>query len=360
MSSGVLLLAFVLFSVFGWREIIIGRAVYSHLLFVLYAVFVNVSWFFVLSNDVFLLYAAYLIVAGIMYFCSVMAGRSMSSRDAKLLIGLLFASVAVQLAIVVSGVGREGIGADEETLVRQVAFFNNPNQLAYYVAACSGLVLLLAHLYKVNSTLVLMTCFLALVVSSFTTSRAGVAACLIYVLLAIFGSSALKIVGKSIAVVVLVVGVLSSYERFINTAAFEALDNRVDAIGEVDETADQRGYDRILIYTDDLVWGVGEGAFERFDADIELHSYFGTLLFSYGVIGVILFLWFLRSAVPDWRSLTFLVPLFVYNLTHNGGRSLMLWAMFGLMAAATLPAIGQGYSNHARKSRRRRSRKRRA
>lgn len=348
-STGVLLATFICFLIAGFRHISIGKAVYTHALFILYAASVNMAWYLLTDNAEFLVYLAYLVVTAIMYFCSVMMGRSMSSTDAHLIIVLLFASVVAQLVFVTMGLGGE-------LTARQTAFFNNPNQLAYYVAACCAIVLLLSHIFKLKSILVLLTCVVALVVAAFTASRGGVAACLIYVFLAIFGSSSLKGWGKPMAMIVLFVVVLLSFERFMSTPTFEALNERVEATGEVDEAAEGRGYDRILIYTDKLIWGFGEGAFERFDSDIELHSYFGTLLFSYGVIGSVLFLWFLRSAVPGWRSFTFLIPLFIYNLTHNGGRSLMFWAVLGLMAAATLPAIGHGRVTRNSPSRVRKSR----
>lgn len=351
MSSAALLITFVLVLVFGWKHIVVGSAVYTHAIFIAYAAVVNIAWYFISDNNEFLVYMAFLLVTGIMYFCSVMVGRAMSQKDAKLLIVLIFGTTVAQLVIVFIHMGGE-------LTARQFAFFNNPNQLAYFVAACSGLTLLLSHLYKVRSTLVLITCVIALIISAFTASRGGVAACLIYVLLSIFGSSSLSRGMKIFAVVAMSAAVLVSFERFLRTPTFESLNERVVATDEVDDTLEQRGYDRIFDNTDNLVWGVGEGAFERFDAVIELHSYFGTLLFSYGVVGVILFLWFLKNAIPDWRCFTYLIPLAAYNLTHNGGRSLMLWALFGLMAAATLPAIGQHAAPIRTKTRKRRRSKR--
>lgn len=349
-SSAFVLLTAIAVGVFGWTEVVFGPAIVRHLLFLLYGVGVNAVWALMTDNTVFLLYATYLVVAGVVFFCATMVGRAMRRRDAQLLILLLFLSVLAQAAIVLLGVGKES--------PRPVAFFNNPNQLAYYVAGCAGLSLVVSHLYRVQSLLVPAIALVALAVAGLTVSRAGVAACLLFVLLNVFSSKALTGMRRVFVIALICIGVFAGYERFMRSPTYEALTERVESVESVDQSADQRGYDRILNYPDNLVWGVGEGAFERFDEDIELHSYPGTLLFSYGVIGVVLFLWFLIAAVPDRWCLLYLMPMLVYNLTHNGGRSLMLWAMLGLMAAATLPSLGNGdiVVNKQRRRRRKSSR----
>jgi hypothetical protein len=64
-----------------------------------------------------------------------------------------------------------------------------------------------------------------------------------------------------------------------------------------------------------------------------MHSTFGSLLFCYGVIGLILFLrmfWLLyRNA--GFQAVLFVVPPSVYGLSHNGLRQSELWMLFAFV-----------------------------
>ena len=125
---------------------------------------------------------------------------------------------------------------------------------------------------------------------------------------------------------------------------FESVQDRYDRFeyrtgGTAEGLLAERGYDRIGSYPHHILLGAGEGEFNRFGSTGftgELHSSPGTLLFSYGVLGLGLFALFLSRAVRNagWRASLPLLPILIYTLTHNGLRFRLWWVFLGLLVAA--------------------------
>jgi len=100
---------------------------------------------------------------------------------------------------------------------------------------------------------------------------------------------------------------------------------------------EERGYDRIWRNQQYLVLGAGEGGLSRFDdtayvKSMEIHSSAGTVLFSYGVVGSMLFLVFMWRVIRGARvrlMITLLPPL-LYTGAHQGLRFTMLWIVLAV------------------------------
>ena len=136
-------------------------------------------------------------------------------------------------------------------------------------------------------------------------------------------------------VALLVLGLAWIYFFVGSSELFELVQNRV-LTAQSDDGLAMRGYDRIVNHPNYLVFGAGEGAWWRFDSyiDGELHSSIGTLLFSYGIVGLGLFTWFLVRAAGD-RKLLFVAyacPLALYGLTHNGLRFTLMWELLAVLS----------------------------
>ena len=102
-----------------------------------------------------------------------------------------------------------------------------------------------------------------------------------------------------------------------------------------------RGYDRMINNPEFLLFGAGEGGFERFESAQpgEVHSSFGTILFAYGLPGLVLFSLFLvmvmrRCGGSRWLLL---LPALAYGLTHQGVRFAMFWVLLGVACAPGVP-----------------------
>lgn len=110
------------------------------------------------------------------------------------------------------------------------------------------------------------------------------------------------------------------------------------ALNEKDSTPEGRGYDRIWLSPEHLFIGAGEGAFARFtnksgDKGVEIHSTWGTILFSYGIVGLTLytaclFLIFRPAPPAHWA---YFATIALYGVTHQGLRFSMAWVFYGIV-----------------------------
>jgi hypothetical protein len=116
-----------------------------------------------------------------------------------------------------------------------------------------------------------------------------------------------------------------------------SVQERIYSIGSVkDDSLAGRGYDRIMENPEYLFFGAGEGVYDRFEAftGSEFHSTLGSLLVSYGIVGLFLFLLIMYRALKNdrFRSWNILLFIMVYGLTHNGIRESFLWVMLALIS----------------------------
>jgi hypothetical protein len=101
------------------------------------------------------------------------------------------------------------------------------------------------------------------------------------------------------------------------------------------DNLESRGYDLIFQYWQYLFFGAGEGGWMyRFNRVRELHSTFGTLFFCYGIIGMMIFIYFItrlfRTSGVSYAL--YLLPAFLYGLGHQGLRFTLFWVVVGLVA----------------------------
>jgi hypothetical protein len=130
-------------------------------------------------------------------------------------------------------------------------------------------------------------------------------------------------------------------ERFRNFEAVSNLEHRLSGIGkQEDDSLFHRGYIRLIQNPQYLAFGAGEGGFERLTQDAEkqgkeLHSTLGTILMSYGLIGLGLFaaLMLVIFGRAPLVSIAYLVPVMMYSITHMGLRFSEFWVFLGLVYA---------------------------
>jgi len=148
-----------------------------------------------------------------------------------------------------------------------------------------------AGLTFVQSPLIPLIVLASVPVSAMSLSRGGTLACLMYLLMVIFFSKALSFTARVMMIAVLVIAGSFALERFTTSETFQNFGSRVEQEDlEREATGNRRGYDRLFNYPENIVWGAGEGYYERFDEEIEFHSWPGTVLFCYGLIGTALML----------------------------------------------------------------------
>lgn len=98
-----------------------------------------------------------------------------------------------------------------------------------------------------------------------------------------------------------------------------------------------RGYDRIYEMGNNLLWGIGEGAYNRFITmrGKEIHSTYATLFVSYGVIGFLSYALVFKLCLGKKRifikNLLYISGVALYAITHNGLRNTLLWILLAII-----------------------------
>jgi len=296
--------------------------------FVCYTILVNTAWFLYTQNTDFLKYIAIGGFTCIVFFTSATMAMGMTEVDGRRLIKMVLATVVLQILIHLLGYGRPAY--------RAIIYFNNPNQLGYFCVICASAALMIGHLYRVTGLLIPVTIVAATVLASYSLSKAALLSCLMLAAIFVFFSDSISFLKKTLVVILIAITLVGSFDLIQSTEFYTRFEKRLNGFApDNDDNLSQRGYGRIIDYPENIIWGSGEGYTERFNADKELHSYPATILFSYGIIGCLLFLAFLKSTLRSWRMLFYFLPIVVYNLTHHGGRTLLFWLLLGVVAGCT-------------------------
>ena len=210
--------------------------------------------------------------------------------------------------------------------------FNGSNQLAYWgVLTTAILITLKRHTYFKLFDFFLIA--LIMYIEMKALSKAGMIVYVLILAIMVFTPNMSKTIRLflGLCTLSLCVFLIHSPQRIFTTInniqTFSTVIDRLNTFGkESDDSAQGRGYDRIIKYPEHVIFGAGEGAYWRFGKH-ELHSGIATLVFSYGVFGTILFVLFLGSIFYrlPWYYTMLLIPIFLYGLTHQHIRFSYFW-----------------------------------
>lgn len=285
-------------------------------LFAAYVCLVNAYWMVALSSYKPLMFASFQVYNLLLiYFVLALAVRDFRLFVRYTHIGFSAALMLIILAILVSGI---------DSATRESGLFNNPNQLAFFALSAS-LIFYMSEKLGVGTTIwnramMGLACFIC----ALSLSRAGLAGCAL-----ILGASFLdgKQWLKNMVLMTIVTGALLAFAGASGiTERMSARSEQTNAVFENQFVG--RGYDRMLVNPEYLFFGAGEGDFKRFGGILasmgaEMHSSMGTLLFSYGFIGLLLYsmIWkkMLSANAGVAYKLCAMAPI-AYGVTHNGLR----------------------------------------
>ncbi|HIB77794.1 MAG TPA: hypothetical protein EYO58_09320 [Flavobacteriales bacterium] len=214
--------------------------------------------------------------------------------------------------------------------LRQNLFYNNPNQLGLY-ALLSGSVIYAASMrWTIRPRWVVLSLMCVVYLVLLTTSRGAMLGCV--VLLLLFS------VRHPRQAIPLLVAVGLAYLVFALIGS--DVDATMNRFSDMDPGRGARGYDRMLNQPHYYFLGAGEGDPHRFGSILEgeLHSSWGTLLFSYGLVGFGLYLGMIYQIVRfgGWRWLLPLAPVSIYGLSHQGFRFTQYWLLVAFMFCIVL------------------------
>lgn len=300
--------------------------------FTLWVCLVDYAWMFWTGNfsvfgpDSFLLYPLYYIYNALIFLIAIVLYRRFG--DAFLRVTLVMVTATIFLQVLSSLVVRPGAA-------RGSVFFNNPNQLGYYALLAATLIALThrrLQMRLLTSSLALVCCGCLALISASRAAAGGIAVLLVLLLF----QNPKIIVAACIAAVAVVSGV-GPIASAIDASQDRVLNRSRNSSATFFE---ERGYDRIWRNQQYLVLGAGEGGLSRWDdtayvKSMEIHSSVGTVVFSYGIVGSILFLVFLWRVLRGARVrlMIVLLPPLLYTGAHQGLRFTMLWVVLAVFVA---------------------------
>jgi hypothetical protein len=229
-----------------------------------------------------------------------------------------------------------GIGEGRATL-----FFGNPNQLSLFALLALAYLLLLHSTARASGVVLAIGMATAVALILVSLSKAAMVSAVVMLALSLLYLPVrirwmLRM--RPIAIVVLPIAVVVFFLYFRDELALvnTVLDRLADIGISADDSLTGRGYSRILEWPQYLLFGAGEGLTERFGVRFEIHSMFGTLLFSYGLPGVMLVLALLTVTArrAPKQFIILFVPVLLYSMTHHPMRQPMLWALLLFIGAS--------------------------
>ncbi|MCA9198280.1 MAG: hypothetical protein KDA87_12110 [Planctomycetales bacterium] len=298
--------------------------------FVIYGVVINIAWYVVCSNIDFLFSAAFLTFNFVVFSAASHLTEALGPRKVirATLLGLLAGTLFQEFTALTA------------SHVRFAGTFHNPNQLAAFVVVTLCFVSIAFRRNAIMRWMIPMT--IAGVLCGFhllvlTLSRAGILAGISLVVMTVLADLRKMVV---LSILVIIVGLTGTQFDVLGRIETRFASRRVSLARELEI----RGVSRLWNYPEYLLLGAGEGADHRFRegtrTGLEIHNTAAVVLFSYGIIGAGLSIAVVRAIYcNDPGSLRYMLPLFMYSLTHNTIRQTEIWVLVAI--ALSLDAVSR-------------------
>ena len=293
-------------------------------LFVLYSFIVNTVWMLILGNnfsfdDLMIkhcLYYTYGYLMLLFVFSKI--------KDVEFLritfysIGL---SVCLQLLLWPFFTDQSG---------RTQLFFKNPNQLAFWAISLLLITNVLIKLIKPKKFYQIVFIVVCTFLAFISASKAAILGCVIFWIYYVINSRRLIF---AFTIIVIGYSIFLISNKDIKLQRISLVDNIIERITEKKPANQQgfegRGYGRIIRYPKYLFFGAGEGKVERFNEHLELHSTLFNILFSYGIIGLSIFIFALTSIFKNApiEILVYFMIVIMYTLVHMTLRAPLFWIL---------------------------------
>lgn len=291
--------------------------------FVCYAFFVNIYYTFLIDDLSYIVSTVYWIFNLILFLFLVSLGEVYVKKLFYYLKYIIPVSLIINIIIWAVGAGRYDFSP------RYNGYFNDPNQMAFWVLCSCAIGMILYNNYKSKFFIYFLSFFIILL----TMSRSATLGFLILTLGLIFQHKSrldFKIIFSLISLLVAIVS-------FFILLKFGFLDNIVtrfyEGIQQNDDQLSSRGFDILINFSEYLLFGAGQGAYYLYsDTGNEIHSTWFGVLFYYGIIGFFLFVSFLFNIFKrlDFaEKIIFLSPMFYGFFTYNA-RTLLFWFLIAI------------------------------
>lgn len=303
------------------------------MLFCCYTALVSLVWTFVLMDPRVALYPTFYTFNLCLVFIVIRIGM-LHPRATLLIVAYgIVVSAGIQVLLVAVG---------SNARLREIAGFNNPNQLGYWSLLSLCIFLSVAGKAKVKRYVQAITALCLVYSAAASLSKGAIISIACLCILHFVRNPKLLLVG--------LLALAPGYLLVENSTLFENVSGRLGSIGaqeDDDLSSGARGYPRIWENPEYLPLGAGEAALYRFEdsptfTHTEIHSTFGTILFSYGLVGSAVFgaaIWYLYR-LSSGGLILYLLPPVLYGLTHQGLRFSFLWLLFAMIAVVSSTSLG--------------------
>jgi hypothetical protein len=299
-------------------------AILALMAFVAYVAMVNALWAAVLRDEFFL-------VATLFYVFNLLVVTTalvLFSHYRESFLTVTYFATTISLFVTAA------IGVLQGGAARGMIFFETPNQLAYYSLSATTIGVVLSQYRRASRLYAGAVIVAGLYLQYVSVSRAGAVS-----MLALLGAIVVRRPAAILTGTVVLVGALLFFES--ESERVNLWQMRIDTTQSetIADHLQERGVDRLVENPHHMLVGAGEGGYRRFGPVAkELHSSLLTVLFCYGLVGLLLFgrlLWRVWKTTGSRVSI-FLVPLLLFGFTHQGLRFRGFWLAIVVCVAVAL------------------------
>lgn len=297
-------------------------------MFICYVILVNLIWFMISGFETsYLLSLAYWIFNFLLFLLLVNLKNENIDYFLKVILRFILFSYVLEIFLWAVGLGKYSFAP------RYNGFFNDPNQMAFWVLSTCAIYLYLSN-KKINNIIIY---FLALFLIILTLSRSAILGFVLLTFGLIFKQkgSILRKISLSLfssIVATLIFLILNNYGVFD-----EVIARILQGISEKDEQAEGRGLDIILNFPEYLIFGAGQGNYGLYNPEgNEIHSTWFGIFFYYGIFGLSLFLTFIYTIARKLsfaEKIIFLSPM-LYGFTTYSARTTIFWFLVAVFIMA--------------------------
>lgn len=314
--------------------------VYLMLLF-LYVALVNFFYAIILHDLGFILPIVYLLYGLMVYFAiqNILITRP---ENLKVINFFLFLSIFSLFIMAVLGLG------GFRFFPRYNAFFNDPNQMAFWALCVSAILLAQKRLGSLLKVFVLIFLLYIIIKSASRSGLVGMSILVIGMLITYAHDFLSLSFIKKLLLVFLIFILLVAGLSFINNMNLDNINLLESRLSQTDlnEQADIRGYSRFFDYPEYLVLGAGHGSEMRFNSNnLEIHSTWAGLLFYYGIPGLLFMMIFIVRVffkLDLSQKFIFLAPL-LYSFSTLGYRTPIFWIFLAFFFYLSISARSNIY-----------------
>lgn len=293
-------------------------------LFILYSIVVNLLWFFINEfNTEYLISISYWLFNFLFFTLFTNIDDIKIKNFESLLLKVIFISYILEIVLWAIGLGRYDFNP------RYNGFFNDPNQMAFWVLSSCCIYLYISERKIKNIVVFSLAIFLILL----TLSRSALLA-IPFITIALVIKQKGKLLNKIILSIISLLVVLVSSRYFYTQGFFDKVILRlIEGIEQRNTQAEDRGFEALLQYPEYLFFGAGQGGYSLYSSSgHEIHSTWFGILFYYGVLGLFLFLLFIYQIFKklDFADkILFLGPMF-YGFTTYSARTTIFWFVISI------------------------------